>query len=172
MLMPNMIGLVMGKTWDQTLICLKNGGTPEVCSQRTGLSLELTQFWAQTDPRGFDGGQIKVKVIDTDATQSAFLAEFQSLGAIFGTDPLAGIDLTPGRTVFLRMAAEGRPRRGDTPPWGASHKRATRALRCSCYSKVSQSMATRLRPMALGTTRLTNNSALSLKACPILRSAS
>jgi hypothetical protein len=114
-----MIGLVMGKTWQQTLICLKNGGTPEVCSQKTGLSLELTQFWAQTDLSGSDGGQIKVKVIFRDGPQSFFLNQIQIGGALFGTDPLAGIEIVPGRTVFLNMGprdpAEGIPHLGRFP---------------------------------------------------------
>jgi len=120
MLMPMMIGMVMGKTWQQTLRCLNvDGGTPEVCSQKTGLSLELAQFWAQTDPRGSDGGQIKVKVIFMDGPQSFFLDQIQIGGAIFGTDPLAGIEIG---TVFLNMGprdpAEGMPHLGRFPQKG------------------------------------------------------
>lgn len=95
MLMPNISGLVLGRTWQAALICLKDGGTPEVCSQKSGLSLELTQFWAQTDLTGhFDLGPIPLKFLTMDGTEVDLVA-LQGLSAVFGHLPLAGFEIIP-----------------------------------------------------------------------------
>jgi hypothetical protein len=112
--MPNMIGLVLGKTWQATLICLQGGGPPEACSQKTGLSLELTKFWSQTDLHGhFDQGQIPLKFQLMDGTEVDLVA-LQPIAAIFGAAPLAGSEIIPGRAVVLRLGPAN-------PPLGMPH---------------------------------------------------
>jgi hypothetical protein len=101
MIVPNMIGLVLGRTWDAAAACLRGGGTPAVCSQKSGLDLVLTQFFAQTDLMAH--GPIKLLFKAIDGTDLDIVA-IHGTTAVFGHEPIAGKQINPGEQFTFRIA--------------------------------------------------------------------
>jgi hypothetical protein len=111
---PNLVGLVMRGSFENALACLVQGGTPEDCSQKFGVRLELTEFFAQTDKIAH--GPVKLLFQDNtgaDAEPAAIHGDV----VVFGQDPVPNAPVGPNIILKITVMPPpplGRfPRRGD-----------------------------------------------------------
>lgn len=88
--------------------CLSQGGTPEDCSRKFGVRLELTQFLAQTDL--IRHGPIKLLFQDNKGAAIDIVAlHVNGDLVVFGQDPVPGAPVGP--SIILRVTDIDRPLR-------------------------------------------------------------